>query len=118
MPRKNKIIIRTGTGAPSASDFVTGEPAFDSSAGSLYIKNAAGTMAQITGGGSSGSVDVYAYATPASFPATGSSAVIYIATDSGRMYGWTGSTYAELGPISVSVSSSLSPTVSAIIFGS
>ena len=59
MPRKNKIIIRTGTGAPSASDFVTGEPAFDSSAGSLYIKNAAGTMAQITGGGGGSVPDPY-----------------------------------------------------------
>ena len=47
MPRKNKIIIRTGTGAPTASDFVTGEPAFDSSAGTLYVKNAAGTMAAV-----------------------------------------------------------------------
>jgi len=59
MPRKNKIIIRNGTGAPSASDFVTGEPAFDSSAGSLYIKNAAGTMAQITGGGGGSVPDPY-----------------------------------------------------------
>jgi hypothetical protein len=57
MPRKNKIIIRTGTGAPSAADFATGEPAFDSSAGSLYIKNAAGAMAQITGGSEGGVTD-------------------------------------------------------------
>lgn len=57
MPRKNKIIIRTGTGAPSASDFATGEPAFDSSAGTFYIKNAAGAMAQITGGGGGSSED-------------------------------------------------------------
>lgn len=51
MPRKNKIILRTGTGTPSASDFAVGEPAFDSGSGTLYIKNAAGQMAQITGGG-------------------------------------------------------------------
>jgi hypothetical protein len=50
MPRKNKIIIRTGSAVPTAADFVTGEPAFDSSAGTLYIKNAAGTMAQIGSG--------------------------------------------------------------------
>lgn len=50
MPRKNKIIFRTGTGAPSAADFATGEPGFDSVAGTLYIKNAAGSMAQIAGG--------------------------------------------------------------------
>lgn len=50
MPRKNKIIIRTGTTVPVATDFVTGEPAFNSSAGTLYVKNAAGTMAQIGSG--------------------------------------------------------------------
>ena len=109
MPRKNKIIIRTGAGAPSASDFATGEPAFDSSAGSLYIKNAAGTMAQITGGGGggSGSVDVYEFATTANFPATGAAAVIYIATDTGRTYRWAGTAYIEMGPIGSDVDSLL-----------
>ena len=61
MPRKNKIIIRTGTGAPTASDFVTGEPAFDSTAGALYVKNAAGTMAQIAGGGGTTIADEFVY---------------------------------------------------------
>jgi titin len=100
MPRTNKILIRSGTTTPSASDFAVGEPAFDKSAGKLYIKNAAGTMVELgTGGGGGGSVDVYAYATPASFPATGSSAVIYIATDTSRAYQWADTAYMELGPI-------------------
>jgi hypothetical protein len=101
MPRTNKILIRSGTTTPSASDFAVGEPAFDKSAGKLYIKNAAGTMVELGtgGGGGGGSVDVYAYATPASFPATGSSAVIYIATDTSRAYQWAGTAYMELGPI-------------------
>lgn len=47
----------------------------------------------------SGSVDVYEYATTASFPASGTSAVIYIATDSGKNYRWTGSVYVEFGPV-------------------
>jgi titin len=102
MPRTNKILIRSGTTTPSASDFAVGEPAFDKSAGKLYIKNAAGTMVELGtggGGGGGGSVDVYAYATPASFPATGSSAVIYIATDTSRAYQWADTAYMELGPI-------------------
>ena len=54
MPRTNKILIRSGTVAPTASDFAVGEPAFDKSAGKLYIKNAAGTMVELgTGGGAS-----------------------------------------------------------------
>ena len=101
MPRTNKILIRSGTTTPSASDFAVGEPAFDKSAGKLYIKNAAGTMVELGtgGGGGGGSVDVYAFATPASFPATGSSAVIYIATDTSRVYQWADTAYMELGPI-------------------
>ena len=107
MPRNNKILIRSGTVAPTASDFAVGEPAFDKSAGKLYIKNSAGTMVDITGsggGGGSGSVDVYEYATPVNFPATGATAVIYVATDTGRMYRWTGSEYVETGATPTTIS--------------
>lgn len=38
------------------------------------------------------------YSTVASFPATGSSTSYYIASDSSRLYQWTGSYYAEIGP--------------------
>jgi hypothetical protein len=104
MPRKNKIIIRTGTGAPSASDFATGEPAFDSSAGSLYIKNAAGAMAQITGGSGGGGSSLVSYATTASFPATGTSNVFYLASDSSKIYRWESTVYVEVGAIATSIS--------------
>jgi hypothetical protein len=50
MPRKNKIIIRTGTTDPVATDFVTGEPAYNSNTSAFYIKNSAGAMAQIGSG--------------------------------------------------------------------
>lgn len=49
MPRKNKILIRNGTTTPSAEDFDVAEPAFDKSAGKLYIKTAAGTMVDVAG---------------------------------------------------------------------
>lgn len=51
MPRQNKIIIRQGTTTPNAGDFDVAEPAWDKSAGKLYIKNAAGSMVEIGGGG-------------------------------------------------------------------
>lgn len=54
MPRKNKILIRTGSGAPSASDFATSEPAWDGVGKVLYVKANDGTMAAITGGGGGG----------------------------------------------------------------
>ena len=51
MPRIAKIVIRNGTAAPSAGDFDVAEPAWDKTAGKLYIKNAAGAMVEIAGGG-------------------------------------------------------------------
>ena len=47
MPRVAKIVIRNGTAAPSAGDFDVAEPAWDKTAGKLYIKNAAGAMVGI-----------------------------------------------------------------------
>ena len=38
------------------------------------------------------------YETTSGFPNTGSLNVLYRATDSGRIYQWTGSTYSEIGP--------------------
>jgi hypothetical protein len=59
MPRNAKIVIRNGTTTPNAVDFDTAEPAFDRSAGKLYIKNAAGAMVEIgTGGGGGGGSSV------------------------------------------------------------
>ena len=48
--------------------------------------------------GLTGAVVVIAtYATADSFPATGQAATLYVETDTGRVYQWTGSVYAETG---------------------
>lgn len=102
MPRKNKILLRTGSTTPSAADFVTSEPAWDSSAGKLYVKNAAGSMVEIGAGGSGGSAElVFSYATTANLPATGDDSLLYFVTDSGRMFRWVDSTtkYVEVGSL-------------------
>lgn len=58
MARNAKILIRNGTTAPSAVDFDVAEPAWDKTAGKLYIKNAVGSMVEIgSGGGGSVGVD-------------------------------------------------------------
>lgn len=49
MARIAKIVLRNGTTVPSGADFDVGEPAWDKTAGNLYVKNAAGTMVQIGG---------------------------------------------------------------------
>lgn len=51
MPRQNKILIRNGTTTPSAGDFDIAEPAWDKTAGKLYIKDGAGSMVEVGGGG-------------------------------------------------------------------
>lgn len=58
MPRQNKILLRQGTTTPSAGDFDVAEPAWDKTAGKLYIKNSAGTMVEI-GAGSGAAVPTY-----------------------------------------------------------
>lgn len=57
------------------------------------------TINSTSSGGGSGSVDVYEYQTTVNFPASGTSSVIYIATDSGKTYRWTGSVYVEIGSV-------------------
>jgi len=58
MARVAKILIRNGTTTPNAGDFEIAEPAWDKANGKLYIKNAAGAMVEIAGGGGGGSVGV------------------------------------------------------------
>lgn len=59
MPRQQLIKIRKGSGAPTAADFQEAEPAWDSTNGRLYVKDAAGSMIEIGagGGGGGGTVD-------------------------------------------------------------
>lgn len=101
MPRKNKIILRTGSGTPSASDFVAGEPAWDSANGKLFLRNAAGSMVEVGAGGSGSTELVYTAATTSALPATGDATKLYVTTDTGRVYRWVDSTtkYVELGPV-------------------
>jgi hypothetical protein len=54
MPRQNKIVIRNGTTTPSAVDFDTAEPAWDKTAGKLYIKDGGGNMVEVGAGGGGG----------------------------------------------------------------
>lgn len=100
MPRTNKIIIRSGTAAPSAGDFVAGEPAWDATNGKFYIKNSAGTMVEITGAGGGGSSGVVEAATASAFPATGAASTIYIDRSTNRLYRWASEgAYAEIGSL-------------------
>jgi len=47
---------------------------------------------------SGGETQILSYAAVANFPATGSTSSYYFASDSSRIYQWTGSQYVEMGP--------------------
>lgn len=103
----NTIRLRRGTTTPTAGSFVEGEPAWDSSGGKLYIKNAAGSMVLInsTGGGSG------TYTVSATAPGSPSSGDRWLDTDTGVQYTYindgNSSQWVELGTANSTLYSSL-----------
>jgi len=90
---------------PLANEIAEGELAVNWNDGRLFTKDAEGNIVVheiggtvASGGGGGGSVAEAA--STAAFPATGASSTLYIATDVGRLFRWTGIAYAEIGPIS------------------
>jgi hypothetical protein len=79
------------SGLLPVKDIVPGNNITVSSVSGTYTINS-------TGGGGSAEL-VYSYATEASFPNTGDATLLYFATDTGRMYRWTGSVYVEVGTV-------------------
>jgi hypothetical protein len=94
------IRLRRGSGAPTAGSFVEGEPAWDSTNGKLYVKNAAGSMVEIGGGAGGGTYTLSA--TPPTSPSAGDrwtdadDGITYVYLDDGDSSQW-----AELGPVGV-----------------
>jgi hypothetical protein len=107
-------ILRSTTAGNTPASLVSGQIAINEGDGKLFYRNSSGVVTALaTGGG--GATEVYEYATPANFPATGSAAQLVIATDTGKLYRWAGSAYIEIGP--ASVSSGLNPIVASLVFG-
>ena len=105
----------TTNAVPLTTDLETNELAINWADGKAFTKNAAGQIVSVTLGGSGGGGGVggggsivYTYATPAAFPATGDATLLYCATDTGRLYRWTGSVYAEVGSVGGGSGSGLS----------
>jgi hypothetical protein len=92
----------TANSVPLTTDLETHELAINWQDGKAFTKNASGNIVSVTlgGGGGGGAASVsYDYATTADLPATGNAALLYCTTDTGRLYRWTGSVYAEVGPV-------------------
>jgi hypothetical protein len=96
MPKIVKVKRTNVAGATPTLSY--GEPAWNAADGRLFIGNAANQPVVVGASGSgSGATELYEYPTAASFPATGSSGRIYIATDVNRIYRWA-DVYVEVGP--------------------
>jgi hypothetical protein len=86
-------LLRSTTAGNKPSALVSGQIGINERDGIIYYRAAAtGAVTALPTGSS-----IASYATTASFPATGSATVLYVATDSSRAYQWNGSVYVEVG---------------------
>lgn len=76
-------------------------------AGSNVTISSVGTVFTIssTGGGGGDADEIEEYVTYTSLPTSGNINILYRTTDDGRLYQWSGSVYAEIGPDSVTTGS-------------
>lgn len=93
---------RNGTpGASAPSSLLHGELAINYADGVLYYKDGSNVIKSFALRD-----EVVEYQATSNFPATGSTSLLYLATDASRSYRWTGSEYVEVGPTSLSGGSS------------
>jgi hypothetical protein len=83
---RNPYSNTAGNTPPSLGN---GQIGINQADGRLYYRASNGTVTTFS--------SIASYATVASFPATGSTSILYLASDSSRLYQWTGSVYAEAG---------------------
>jgi hypothetical protein len=96
----NKIKPRrsyTANAVPTTSDLDTNELAINWADNKLFTKNGAGNIVSVALGGGN-SANIVEAATAAGFPATGASSTLFVATDTSRVYRWSGTVYVEIGP--------------------
>lgn len=106
-------ILRSTTTGNTPASLVSGQIAINEADGKLFYRNGSGVVTQLATGGGGGGTELYSFATTASFPATGVTTALYLAIDSGRVYQWTGSVYAEVGPVGGGGSLSATVTIPA-----
>lgn len=82
-------ILRSTTAGNVPSSLVSGQIAVNEADGRLFYRSASGAVTAFS--------SIAPFATTASFPATGSSGVLYLASDSSRLFQFAGGVYVELG---------------------
>lgn len=82
-------ILRSTTAGNVPSSLVSGQIAVNEADGRIFYRAASGTVTAFS--------SIAPFATTAAFPATGSPSVLYLASDSSRLYQFAGGVYVELG---------------------
>ena len=81
-------LLRSTTAGAVPSSLASGVIAINEADGKLFYRSAAGTVTTFS--------SIASYATTASFPATGLATVLYLATDTSKIFQWNG-VYVEIG---------------------
>ena len=101
----------SNTAGNTPSSLGNGVLAVNQSDGRIFYRSAAGVVTQFS--------SIVSYATTASFPASGAStSVLHLATDSSRLYQWTGTVYVEIGVASgYTLPNATSSTLGGVVVG-
>jgi hypothetical protein len=82
-------ILRSTTAGNVPSSLVSGQIAINESDGRLFFRSAAGVVTTFS--------SIASFATTASFPAVGLATVLYLASDSSRIFQFVSGFYVEIG---------------------
>ena len=91
-------ILRSTTAGNAPSSLVSGQIAINEADARLYYRTSGGAVAPLP--------SVVSYATTSSFPATGVAGLLFLASDTSKLYRWESTVYVEVGAVSTSVSAS------------
>ena len=81
-------ILRSTTAGNTPASLVSGQIAVNEADGRLFYRASSGTVTTFS--------SIASFATTASFPAVGLATVLYLATDSSKIFQWNG-IYVEVG---------------------
>jgi hypothetical protein len=89
-------LLRSTTSGNKPSSLASGVIAINEADGRIYYRNGSGTVTPLP--------SVVSYATTASFPATGLAGLLYLSSDTSKLYRWESTIYVEVASVATSVS--------------
>jgi len=90
------LLLRSTTAGNKPSSLASGQIAINEADGRLFYRASGGTVTPLP--------SVVSYATTASFPATGLAGLLYLSSDTSKLYRWESTIYVEVASVATSVS--------------